>query len=132
MALTGLREIDLEVAHDLLNDIRAHSIVLRQSITLHGRQSAASNARRIGSYAGFVLNIPLRKHANRACAKTEQDFGLVIGVALKVSMQVAPPLRLGEGISLQAEVIEPNPVVSGVLQRRCDRFELPAAFKSAR
>ena len=63
MAFTGFREIDPEVTHDLFNDIRAHSIVLRQSITFDGRQFAGSDARRVGSDARFILDISLGKLA---------------------------------------------------------------------
>src|SRR6185369_1114936 len=96
-------EVDAEVAHDALDDLRTKQVVLGQGVTLDGREFSVGNRLAIGAGIDLVLHITLRQMPDRAGTETEQDTARVGGVALKIPAQTAFALGNSNGVARKRE-----------------------------
>ena len=99
-------ERDLEVAHQPLDGVAAQKIVSPKANALGDRQSVRRDVPDVVAGGGDVLDMTLRKPADRRRAEAKQGRCLVGCVALEIAVQ--PPRRAGppQGVVRQREMID--------------------------
>ena len=82
MTSADLSQVDLEITHQTLDQIRAQPIVRRHLISLGCREFSAEHALRMTSQDHFVLNKALRQAADGRRPEADQNVRRIGGVAL--------------------------------------------------
>lgn len=123
MRARDFRQVHGRVAHEAVDDIGAEAVILREGIALDGRETAVGNMREMVFGRGDVLHEPLRDASDRTRAEADEGSGGVVRVALDVPAQPALPLRLGEVVVGQSEVIEGDAGLAGIDQRLGDGLD---------
>jgi hypothetical protein len=128
--LADRREVGGKIAHDALDDFGAQPVVIGQRVTPGCREPAGGDRLGIAFDLNLVLHKALRQLADGAGAEAEQQVAGVGGVALEIPPQSPLALRDRQFILGQREMVEPDPLISGRLQRLLDRGRLLVALEA--
>ena len=88
-------KVNLELAHQPLDDRAAESIVLAERDAARDRQFAPCQGASIGRYGHQILDITVRQRANGGSAQTDKGGGPIGSVALEIARHVARRRRPG-------------------------------------
>ena len=112
--LCDLRKVDRHVAHDPLDDVGAEAVFPPECVALGSGEPVLGNVRKIIAGRHDVLHETLGHAADGARTESDGRVGGVVRIALEIPTQPAFPLRHGEVIVGEGEVIEADAYVAGI------------------
>jgi hypothetical protein len=97
--------IDLEAAHELLDDPAAEAIFWGQDEAVGDRKAMSFEASAVGFELFMILKVGLLDEADRTHAEADHVFCEVEGVALEVAIELAGAVAEGERVRVEGKVI---------------------------
>ena len=121
-------DVDVEVAHQPLDQVAPQPVVGGQRDAAHDRQPARFDRLGIGERGRRVLHVALRQRADRAGAEADQRRRGIVGVALERAMQLARRRRFRHRVAGARVMVEADRDVAAFLgQHAMDRVLLGEA-----
>ncbi len=113
VAPLGRGDVDLAVAHDLLDDVRPQCVVLAHHDAALGREHAPAEDFLVLKQGFLVLHVQGADVTDRAHAEAHQVPACMGRVTLEAAMQRAVLLREGEAVIRQGEMVHADVDVAG-------------------
>ena len=116
-------------AEDRLYDPAATAIIGGTQRAARGGQRATFHAFAPGARLLFILDDEVRKLADRAGAKTQEDFGGIIGEALEIAAKTALAGSAGDAVVRQGEMIEADRIIASFCEEAMTRNKVDAVVR---
>ncbi|MPL74108.1 hypothetical protein SDC9_19918 [bioreactor metagenome] len=103
---------DAEVAHQRLDQPRAHLVLAGEDMAARGGEMPVANRAGMRPGGRGVLRIALREARDRGGPHADECLGEVIGIALEIAPQPARLLRNREPVGRQGEMVDADLVIA--------------------
>ena len=125
-------DVDLEIAHDALDDVATQPVVCGHRHPADGREAIGLDLPRVGGGGRSVLDIALRQRTDRARAEPDQRRRSVGRIALEAALEPPRRRRAGQRVARQGIMIKADRDIAAFLgEHAVDGVELGVALDRA-